>query len=103
MVFQHVETRFSYFICDPVSHYVTRLGVENKSAKETIAKLSKWKNEMVRKGFLLTLNIQSNAGSNFTSEEFSEWFNKEQIKPLLRHNIMNRMVLWKELIALHHK
>ena len=67
------------FIGDPVSKYLEKLNVNDKSSAETINALQKWRGEMVRKDFEIFLHIRSDAGSNFTSDEFKEWCFKNHI------------------------
>jgi hypothetical protein len=68
------------FLIDPVSKYVEMLPAKDYLAKVTIQLLSDWRSKMVKKGFQMCFMIRADAGSNFTSKEFSDWCNKESIK-----------------------
>ena len=68
------------FLCDPISRYADKKNLSIKSTKETIKALTEWRNEMLKKGFELFIYLRSDAGTNFTSEEFKTWCRDEQIK-----------------------
>ena len=67
------------FICDPLSKYVDKVNVENKSTEETIAKLNSWRQSMKNNGYPIFLYLRSDAGTNFTSDDFKKWCEKENI------------------------
>ena len=67
-------------LADPVSRYLDIIGMKNYSTEETIKCLSEWRGKMLKRGFELFIHLRSDAGSNFTSQEFKDWCNKEYIK-----------------------
>ena len=50
-----------------------------KSAKDTIAALVDWRKEIVKQGYPVFFCLHSDAGTNFTAEEFQEWCKDEGI------------------------
>jgi len=60
-------------IVDPVSKYIDKINIAEKSTQATIDGLSKWRSTMVEKGFEVFIHLRSDAGTNFTSEEFKAW------------------------------
>ena len=68
------------FIVDPISKYADKLNVEDKTTSETIRVLKDWRGKMLQKGFQLFLFIRTDAGSNFTSKEFKDWCNSNNIQ-----------------------
>ena len=67
------------FLCDPISRYADKKNLSEKSTKHTIEALTEWRDEMLKKGFELFVYLRSDAGSNFTSDDFRAWCRKEQI------------------------
>ena len=67
------------FVCDPISKYVAKLNVSDKSSATTIQTLKQWRGEMLEKGFNIFLYLRSDAGTNFTSDEFKSWCRDENI------------------------
>ena len=67
------------FLCDPVSKYVEKLNVMDKSAEETIRALTAWRGKMIKKGFPTFMYLRADAGSNFTSHKFKEWCSNNKI------------------------
>jgi hypothetical protein len=55
------------------------LPTKDYSAAETIANLSKWRGQMLDKGFKICFVLRTDASSNFTSKEFAKWCKKEKI------------------------
>ena len=74
------NSKYFLFIGDPVSKYLDKLNIDSKSAEDTIKALVKWRGEMVKKDFEVFLHIRSDAGSNFTAEEFKLWCSQNHIK-----------------------
>ena len=67
-------------LCDPVSKFVDKINLIDKSTASVIKALESWRGDMLRKGFVLFLYLRSDAGTNFTSNEFKEWCRTENIK-----------------------
>ena len=67
------------FLSDPISKFADKKNLAEKSTKETINALVDWRNEMIKKGFDVFFYLRSDAGSNFTADEFREWCKKECI------------------------
>ena len=67
------------FLCDPLSKFVDKINVENKSAEETIRCLDKWRKSMKNYGFINFLYLRTDAGTNFISESFKKWCDEEGI------------------------
>ena len=67
------------FLCDPLSKFVDKVNVENKSAEETIRVLTNWRQTMKNYGFTTFLYLRSDAGSNFTSDAFKKWCEEQDI------------------------
>ena len=67
------------FLGDPVSKYLDKINLPDKSTESTIHALSQWRGDMVKKGFKMFLHLRSDAGTNFTSEKFSQWCKEENI------------------------
>ena len=55
------------------------INLKEKSAQGTINALVEWRNEMIKKGFDVFFYLQSDAGFNFTSDEFQDWCKEEKI------------------------
>ena len=72
------ESQF-LFMVDPISRYATKINMTEKSTKATIEALVNWRKEMVAKGFHVFFFLRSDAGTNFTSDEFSQWCKDEGI------------------------
>jgi hypothetical protein len=68
------------FVCDPISRYADKISVPDKSAATTILKLESWIGRMLKKEFNMFLYLRSDAGTNFTSDEFKKWCEKNHIK-----------------------
>ncbi len=68
------------FITDPTSKYTEKLNVTDKSTKETIKVLGNWRGNMVKKGFKMFIYLRTDAGSNFTSDEFKTWCKSQHIE-----------------------
>ena len=61
------------FLGDPVSKYLDKINLEDKSSASTIKALDNWRGAMLRKDMKIFLYLRSDAGTNFTSEEFKTW------------------------------
>ena len=68
------------FLCDPISKYADKKNLNEKSTKQTILALTEWRDEMIKKGFELFFYLRSDAGTNFTSDDFKAWCRKERIQ-----------------------
>jgi len=82
-------------ICDPISKFVDKLNLKDKSSKSVIEVLQTWRGEMLEKGFELFIYLRSDAGSNFTSHEFKTWCRENHIKLTIagpRHQEQNGFV-----------
>lgn len=55
-------------LCDPISKFIDE--VDNKTAAGTIEALTQWQGQMLEQGYDIFLYLCSDAGSNFTSDEF---------------------------------
>ena len=73
------KDKYYLFLCDPISRYVEKLNVLDKSSEEAIKTLTKWKGEMLKKGFEMLIYLRSDAGTNFSSDEFKKWCTEENI------------------------
>jgi hypothetical protein len=83
------------FVTDPISKYVEMLPCPDYSSEEAIKTLKAWRSRMVQKGFNMFFYIRSDAGSNFTSKEFSDWCKEENITLTVaapRHQEQNAFV-----------
>ena len=67
------------FLCDPLSKFVNKINIENKSSEETINALTNWSQTMKNLGFTLFFYLQSNAGSNYTFDAYKKWYEKQDI------------------------
>ena len=67
------------FVCDPLSKYVDKINMDNKSATETIKNLGLWRKEMRVQGFNTFLYLRSDAGKKILSEDFKVWCKNEDI------------------------
>ena len=76
------DCRYQQFLilADPVSRYLDIIGMKDYSSEETIKCLNEWRGKMLKRGFELFIHLRSDAGSNFTSQDFKDWCNKEYIK-----------------------
>ena len=72
------ESQF-LFLVDPISKYADKKNMTEKSAEATIEALIEWRREMVKKGFKVFFYLRSDAGTNFTADEFKRWCNEEGI------------------------
>ena len=53
--------------------------MQDKTTAETIRVLEEWRGRILRKGYPLFLHLRTDAGSNFTSNEFKAWCSKSNI------------------------
>ena len=72
------ETSF-LFLVDPISRFVSKINMSEKSAKNTISALIEWRKDMVKQGYPVFFYLRSDAGSNFTADSFKKWCKKESI------------------------
>ena len=66
-------------LCCPQCKYLEKLNMQDKTTAETIRVLEEWRGRMLRKGYPLFLYLRTDAGSNFTSNEFKAWCSKSNI------------------------
>ena len=57
-----------------------KINVDDKSTAATIAALDQWRGEILAKDFIPFVHLRSDAGSNFTSNDFRAWCADNHIK-----------------------
>ena len=85
-------------LVDPVSKYIKRIGLHSYETSEIIEQLSLWRGDLNKQGLPLFIKIRADAGTYFTSDEFTSWCGENNINWRLQaQSIKNKTLLSNEL------